>query len=77
MDTKPVFDGFLEAFRSENFCGLIFLQPGTVFFFLWELGNVPLLNANDNFQYEFALACCQVLVFILPNKTKQDQLSAK
>ena len=38
--------------------------------FLWELCNVALLSANRNFQFEFARACCQVLVFILPNKTR-------
>ena len=45
--------------------------------FLWERGNVALLNANWNFQFEFARACCQVLFFILPNKTRLDQLSVK
>ena len=37
--------------------------------FLWELCNIVLLNGNRNFQFEFAQACWQVMVFILPNKT--------
>ena len=38
--------------------------------FLWELCNAALLNANRNFQFEFALASCQVMAFIFPNKTR-------
>ena len=45
--------------------------------FLWELCNDALLNANRNFQFEFARACCQIKAFMLPNKTSQDQLSVK
>ena len=45
--------------------------------FLWELCNVVLLNRNSNFQFEFARACCQVMVVILPNKTRLNQLSVK
>ena len=64
MDAKPVFDCLLGAFNSEGFWGSIYLQSGTGWFFY---GNW--LKANRNFQFEFARACCQVLVFILPNKT--------
>ena len=38
--------------------------------FLWELCNVALLKANRICQFELTRACCQVLVFILPNKTR-------
>ena len=31
---------------------------------------IALLNTNRNFQFEFARTCCQVMVFILPNKTR-------
>ena len=43
--------------------------------FLWELCNVALLNANRNFQLEFARVFCQVLIFIFANKARYDQLS--
>ena len=38
--------------------------------FLLELCNDKLLNANRDFQFEFARACCQVMAFVLPNKTR-------
>ena len=79
MGAKPVFSGLLGAFRFEELL-LLTLFTVKLYVFVMELGNVlvqcsddltdSLLNANSNFQFEFARACCQVLIFILPNKMR-------
>ena len=39
----------------------------------WELCNDALFDANQNFQFQFARECCQVVAFILP--IKRDKTS--
>ena len=65
MDAKLVFDCLLGAFLFEELLRLD----------LFTVGNGMIFNGNfercaAQRKFEFARACCQVLVFILPNKMR-------
>ena len=63
MDTKPVFHCLLGAFLFGELLRLDLFTVRNQMFFLWELCNACVANANKNFQFEFARACCPVMFF--------------
>ena len=76
MDAKPVFDGFLEAFR---FGELLRLDLFTVrnHIFLWELCKIGLLNAKKkkklSIRISFSMLPSSGFHFALQNEVRAAQ----